>query len=209
MRKENKRYKNNKAILDGITVEDIAEYLNRRPAEFMCTMHEYDIPVGERLIKIVSVSRDMKFYIYPTHKKDYRKLQFSVGIETEKNSGEYITTKAGKNYEIGKEIIFENSRGFYYRFCMTEMTKDEIIEGIIRSSDIKLFVYLSPMVGWNMIKRTENHEEIFVLESQIRERKCKLADISKNIGELRKKAEAENTEIGKMEKRMAELRATT
>lgn len=207
MKKDNGYYKDNKAILDGITVGDIAEYLNRRPAEFMCSVYEYGIPADGKTVEIVSVSENMKFHVFNIHKTDYLKLPFSTGVETEKNSGNYGVIETEKRYEIGKDVTFENDRSFYLRFCLHEMTKDEIIEGIIRSSNIKVFVHLC-MPGWSMLKRTESCEEIFVLEHEIEERRHKLAEIGKKLEKLYKEAEDKKAEMDKLERRLKELRAT-
>lgn len=208
MKKDNGHFKSNKAILDGITVGDIAEYLNRRPAEFAATVHEYHVPVEGERIRVVSVSKDLGFHVFNNIKKDYEKLRFSIGIETEKNSGNYGIAETEKYYEIGKDVAFGNDCGFYLRFHTTGMTKDEIIEGIIRSSDIKVFVHLGiSVVGWSMLKRTENCEEVFVLEYRIKERQCELADINARLERLHEEAKDKNTEIDEMKRRMDELRA--
>lgn len=207
VKKDNGYYKDNKAILDGITVGDIAEYLNRRPAEFMCSVCEYGIPADGKTVEIVSVSKNMKFHVFNIHKVDYLKLPFSIGVETEKNSGNYGVIETEKHYEIGKDVTFKNDRGLYLRFCLHRMTKDEIIEGVIRSSNIKVFVHLC-MPGWSMLGRTEKCEEIFVLEHQMEERRRKLADIGRKVEKLCNEADNEIDEMDKTRRRLEELRAT-
>lgn len=183
----------------GITVKNIADYLNRRPAEFLQALNIGALEVCKDIIK-VSVIKDGITRERKTGKTNYLNMRYCIGKQDEKKPGEYYVFEVSKKFKIS--VVLNPVEMIEFLSC--RRTKDEIIEHIITLSGIRVFIYEpngTPFMKRKMLVRTVVCDEVFEVEDEIVRRNRNIlsieAEMDKLAGKLKDEKEKMNEAVAR------------
>jgi hypothetical protein len=192
-------YEHNKEVFMGITVKNIADYLNRRPAEFLQASNLGALEVCKDIIK-VSVIKDGITRERKTGKTNYLNMRYCIGKQDEKKPGEYYVFEVSKKFKISVAV----NPVEMIEFLSCKRTRDEIIEHIITLSGIRVFIYEpngTPFLRRKMLVRTVACDEVFDVEDEIVRRNRNIlgieAEMDKLAGKLKDEKEKRNEAVAR------------
>lgn len=186
-------YEHNKEVFMGITVKNIADYLNRRSPEFLQVSNLGALEVCKDIIK-VSVIKNNITHGRKTDKINYLNMRYCIGKPDEKKFGEYYVFEVSKKFKINAVL----NPVEMIEFLSCKRTKDEIIEHIISLSGIRVFIYEPlgpPFLRRKMLVRTVVCDEVFDVEKEIVLRNHNILSIEAEINKLSSKLKDEKVKM--------------
>lgn len=186
-------YEHNKEVFMGITVKNIADYLNRRSSEFLHTSYLGTLEVDNRVVK-VSVIKNSITHGRKTDKTNFLNMRYCIGKQDEEKPEEYYVFEVSKKFKIS--VMVEPMEMIEFLSC--KRTRDEIIEHIISLSGIRVFIYEPfgiPFMRWKMLVRTVVCDEVFDIEKEIVLRSHNILSIEAEIDKLSDKLKDEKVKM--------------